>query len=116
MASWALMPRYSADPIRPHQGSSLSNARLNFNAVGSLKPGASVSIWQMPPDPPQTPAVTVGGPGWLFGSGLNGGLLSAVFVNCFEPTTPLLINGFDSQTVGGTLWNRPTPPCNCILR
>src|SRR5512147_1956167 len=110
------MNRYSAEPTRPHHGSSESKARLNFNDVGSLKCGSSTSIWQTPAEPPHTPAVTVDGPGWLFGSGLNGGLPSALLVYCLDPTTPLLMYGLDSHTVGGTLWKRPTPPCNCIMR
>src|SRR6185312_10336547 len=104
MASLALMNMSSTEPTKPHHGSSESKARLNLSDVGSLKFGSSVSIWQVPAEPPHTPDTTDGGPGWLLGSGLNGGLPRPLLVYCLAPTTPLLTYGLDSHTVGGMLW------------
>ena len=56
---------YSAEPIRPHHGSSRSRARLAFHTVGSLKFDEIVSTsptWLLLPV----------GMFWWNGSGLNG--------------------------------------------
>src|SRR5215469_14734977 len=109
------MYMYSAEPTRPHHGSSRSNARLNFNAWGNLKFGSIVSIWQVALLV-HTPGAIDVGPGWLYGSGLKGALAGLVVEYCFAETTPLFTYGLDSHTVGGVLWNRPTPPRNCVMR
>jgi hypothetical protein len=105
MPSRTLMCSYSAEAIRPHHGSSRSSARLAFHTVGRRKFLAMVSIEPAPP-----PA----GMFWFNGSGLNGAL--AGLNEVYEVSvTPLFWNGLVIHTVGGEVWNRPTPPRSWVL-
>src|SRR5690242_13396228 len=94
--AWYRMPSrtwmcwYSAEPTRPHHGSSRSSARLIFHTVGSLKFLSMVSIEPAPP-----PA----GIGWFSGSGLNGALAGSNEV--YESSvTPLFWNGLVIHKIG----------------